>query len=99
MAHECPDCGMQCHCGGDIDDLLLNVERYVNRCTHCEDDRFDDYDDFDEDDDRCDRCCGEGFIEYIDGGPEVWGEDCPSEENHLVSCPRCRGTGIDQTKG
>ena len=21
MAHECPDCYMVCHCGGDIDDI------------------------------------------------------------------------------
>ncbi len=35
MAHECPECGIQCHCGGDIDDCLLNTSRYVNACTHC----------------------------------------------------------------
>jgi hypothetical protein len=35
MAHECPDCGMQCHCGGDIDDCCLNAEEDVNACTHC----------------------------------------------------------------
>lgn len=22
MAHACPDCGLLCHCGGDIDDIL-----------------------------------------------------------------------------
>jgi hypothetical protein len=42
----------------------------------------------------CCTCGGEGFIEYNDGGPEVWGEDCPSEENHLVTCPNCRGSGL-----
>lgn len=53
----------------------------------------DDWDhDFD-DDDRCYRCGGEGVIEYADGGPEVWGEDCPSEINHLVTCPDCGGAG------
>ena len=29
MAHECPDCGCQCHCGGDIDDLL-SIDRIDN---------------------------------------------------------------------
>jgi hypothetical protein len=37
-------------------------------------------------------CGGEGFIEYLEC-PEVWGEDCPSEVNHLVTCPDCAGTG------
>jgi len=43
----------------------------------------------------CLRCAGEGFIEYLEAGPDVWGEDCPSEENHLVTCPDCGGTGRD----
>lgn len=41
----------------------------------------------------CDRCGGEGHIEYDEGGPDVWGEDCPSEVNHLVACPDCDGSG------
>ena len=49
-------------------------------------------DDFDAADLPCSICAGEGLIEYIDC-PEVWGEDCPSLENHLVLCPRCVGTG------
>ena len=36
----------------------------------------------------CDRCGGEGHMEYNDC-PEAWGEDCPSEVNHLVECPNC----------
>jgi hypothetical protein len=40
----------------------------------------------------CDRCGGEGFVEYMDA-PDTWGEDSPSEENHLVTCPDCRGSG------
>ena len=50
MAHECPDCGSQCHCGGDIDDLLLNDDDDINGCTHCPHDKLfedEDYDDFD----------------------------------------------------
>lgn len=41
----------------------------------------------------CGRCGGEGFIEYADGDPSDWGEDCPSEENHLIPCRECNGTG------
>lgn len=48
--------------------------------------------DGDDEDNRCERCGGEGFIEYNDA-PDTWGEDCPSEANHLVSCPDCGGTG------
>lgn len=44
------------------------------------------------DDDWCEECGGEGFVEYMDC-PLVWGEDCPSEVNHLVTCPYCDGTG------
>lgn len=36
MAHECPNCGMVCHCNGDIDDLLLNDEDDLNNCTCCD---------------------------------------------------------------
>jgi len=38
---------------------------------------------------ECDRCGGEGFIELVDA-PELWGEDCLSEENRLIICPGCR---------
>jgi hypothetical protein len=40
MAHECPECGMWCHCGGDIDDCGHNFEEYQNACTHCPVDRI-----------------------------------------------------------
>jgi hypothetical protein len=36
MAHECPDCGYVCHCGGDIDDCVMNSPRDVNKCIHCD---------------------------------------------------------------
>lgn len=36
MAHECPECGEWCHCGGDIDDILFDdIESYV-KCRHYE---------------------------------------------------------------
>lgn len=49
-------------------------------------------DEHDHDDDTCPDCGGEGFQEY-DDCPEVWGEDSPSEGNHLVTCPTCGGSG------
>ena len=41
----------------------------------------------------CDRCGGDGMIEYNDGDGGDWGEDCPSEVNHLITCRACNGTG------
>lgn len=35
MAHECPECWQVCYCGKDIDDMLMNRDEDVNRCTHC----------------------------------------------------------------
>lgn len=34
MAHECPKCGMKCHCNGDIDDLLIYDEPNCNCCEY-----------------------------------------------------------------
>ena len=46
----------------------------------------------------CPTCGGEGTAEYNDC-PETWGEDCPSEVNHLITCPNCGGSGnIDDCK-
>ena len=46
MAHHCDACGLKCHCGGDIDDLILGENYY---CTHCEnDDEDEDEDDFED---------------------------------------------------
>lgn len=50
--------------------------------------------DDDDDQGRCDRCGGDGFIEYNDGDGSDWGEDCPSEINHLIVCRQCKGTGV-----
>lgn len=55
-----------------------------------------DYDEmFDDDDDRdsCPTCGGDGITEYMDDEGS-WGEDCPSEVNHLVTCSNCRGSGL-----
>jgi hypothetical protein len=54
MAHECPKCYALCYCGGDIDDLCLNLDADVGGCTHCPHDLDDncpeyDWDGFDED--------------------------------------------------
>jgi len=39
MAHLCPECGMKCHCGGDIDDLCFDVS--AKYCCHCDNDDYD----------------------------------------------------------
>jgi hypothetical protein len=52
MAHSCPQCGCQCHCGGDIDDCCFEGTPEEAACTCCaggdddDDDHFDDYEDF-----------------------------------------------------
>ena len=55
MAHECPECGELCYCGGDIDDCLLNIHADVMGCTHCpidgeepDGEYFDDYPEWEE---------------------------------------------------
>lgn len=45
-----------------------------------------------EESDLCPVCGGDGSVEY-DDHPECWGEDCPSEVNHLITCPECGGSG------
>jgi hypothetical protein len=55
MAHECPECGQMCYCGGDIDDCCYNFDNHVINCTHyqqCQeigDDNYDPDDDLDYD--------------------------------------------------
>lgn len=46
MAHSCPECYQVCHCGGDIDDLLLDEDDAVNRCNHCDGSDADDDDEW-----------------------------------------------------
>lgn len=77
------------------------ADGYCNGCReHFEGLERDVYADGDYDDDEpsedCERCGGDGHIEYNDAGPDVWGEDCPSEKNHLVTCPDCNGTGVQR---
>lgn len=43
--------------------------------------------------DTCDRCGGDGMIELHDA-PELWGEDCCSEANRVITCPDCKGDGV-----
>ena len=45
MAHECPDCGMLCHCNGDIDDCCNNFDEDIARCNHCDGKAHDDFED------------------------------------------------------
>lgn len=49
-------------------------------------------DDCIDDTNPCDLCGGERFVEYQEC-PEAWGEDSPSLQNHLVTCPQCGGSG------
>jgi predicted RNA-binding Zn-ribbon protein involved in translation (DUF1610 family) len=51
MAHECPICYMNCHCGGDIDDMCLSDTKEEMFCTHCNED-----DDEDDEDHICPKC-------------------------------------------
>jgi len=40
MAHECPECGMLCHCGGDFDDINFgDGTAEAMNCRHCDCDK------------------------------------------------------------
>lgn len=65
MAHECPECGILCRCGGDVDDLLLNQEGHIALCAHCPLDGVHDepYERPEEEDEGCEfpgECCMPG---------------------------------------
>lgn len=51
MAHSCPECDSVCHCGGDIDDVIL--EEGEATCTHCDDQEseYEEWDDWEDEDD------------------------------------------------
>jgi hypothetical protein len=53
MAHTCPECGMTCHCNGDIDDLCLDFDEDVLACTHCDGFEYAAYEEY-EDESYCD---------------------------------------------
>lgn len=53
----------------------------------------DDWNDDDFDEPPCPWCGGDGEDEYSNC-PEAWGEDCPSLVNHIITCPKCRGSGL-----
>lgn len=36
MAHTCPECGLLCHCGGDIDDCEFDGTPEQLNCSHCD---------------------------------------------------------------
>lgn len=51
MAHPCISCGSECHCSGDIDDVIVSKTPYTcGGCDWCneDDDDFLDDDDYDE---------------------------------------------------
>lgn len=35
MSHSCPNCGQECYCGGDIDDINMEDTEEEEGCTHC----------------------------------------------------------------
>jgi hypothetical protein len=61
----------------------------IQLCDDCYNYRSDESAWNEDSEETCDCCGGEGVIEYADH-PEVWGEDCPSYQNHLLPCPECR---------
>ena len=38
MAHTCPECGILCHCRGDIDDCEMDGTEEQLMCEHCDED-------------------------------------------------------------
>lgn len=61
MAHTCPECGVTCHCGGDIDDIDFGEpDGYCSCCDH-------------DDDEECEwcgstRCAGECQEDFLTEG-------------------------------
>ena len=45
MAHICPECGMLCHCKGDIDDIDFG-ERWDCECEYCNENEYDEEDSY-----------------------------------------------------
>ena len=64
--------------------------RRLAKCEKCGGTGWYVPDDYDTDDEDCPQCDGEGLVSYLDH-PETWGEDCPSEADHGVTCPECQG--------
>jgi DNA-directed RNA polymerase subunit RPC12/RpoP len=91
MAHECPECGQVCYCGGDIDDCLFNFDEFVFGCQHCPIDGSDDYDDVS----PPPRARKES-VEM-----KIWACMCCSHiqsddiEQNAISCEKCSGPVID----
>lgn len=59
MAHSCPECGLICYCGGDIDDICLDDDAQL-RCSHCDEQKEGDAQ---EDEEGCcfpKECCMPG---------------------------------------
>jgi DnaJ-class molecular chaperone len=48
--------------------------------------------------DDCELCGGDGVKALSELGPSAWGEDCFSEQDRIVTCPDCSGTGRQKTR-
>lgn len=76
--------------------LAVDMPQPAPRCVAVrEDDDPPDDEDFGNPE-YCEECGGDGWISYMDAGPSYWGEDCPSEVDHPVTCRACRGTGLSR---
>lgn len=78
MAHECPECGLRCHCGGDIDDLVFAGSKAEIACVHCDHNYEDDDEPY-----GCWRCDGFGIVPTNE-------TDCVTGIQWMP-CPACSG--------
>lgn len=94
---ECKECAGWGEAGGEPCDYCnetgvcpecAGAGRWWPASVPTKDDWGEFYAGYDDDAWECDLCGGEGFREYLDA-PEEWGEDCPSEMNHLIRCRGC----------
>lgn len=80
MAHECPECGMKCHCNGDIDDMVLPSPKDESACVCCCCSACGGTSD------ECD-CYDYGEVKALQGSPTI----CEQHKfaSWLRACPYC----------
>jgi hypothetical protein len=72
MAHPCFECGGECYCNGDIDDVIVSkTPKYCEGCGCSEFwDGEDDDDEWEEDPDPTCDACGYNHGNHMKGCPE-----------------------------
>ena len=70
MAHECPECGLLCHCHGDIDDVCYGEAINCNHCDFSQGEESICYDCM-RDKDNCPDCCNGDLYR----SPDAYRED------------------------